>query len=754
MTDHSSSSQPKGAARQYDRHSINDAFSHFLGIRDEDRSILKKHQPGLIDGSEKFAEVFYSYLLAYPATASILERYRERGGEIRNLVRTQLGHLWNFLSGDTGDASAARLAEVGGLHQRFGIEPVWVMGAYLLYWDHLHERLANDQALPSDERAILEGAIAKFLFRDMGLMLEGYWDASMQAVESERKKVAELQSQVTNLLSNLPQVLWSVDVVHNRPLFVSPTTRQICHLDVEMPIPCLAWTVPEDRATVLHAWQRALNGEQVEVESRVIAPGEPQRWFRRVFRPFQDADGKVVRIDGLMEDATDAKLAIERLHELATTDSLTGLHNRTLFHDRLEQAIAVARRSETHRHVVLMLMDLDHFKEINDTLGHPAGDAVLRLVAERLKMVLRDTDTLARLGGDEFAILLPDARDGRKTAAKVAQNIVASLAKPFRHGEHELYLGAGVGIAVFPDHGEDVSTLMSRADVAMYGAKHKDTPYVFYNAASDTHTPQRLQFMSEMRRALDHGEFELHYQPQIDLRHRCVTGVEALLRWHHPQHGLLHPEQFLATAERTGIINPLTDWVIGQALSQCRLWHAAGLPLRVAVNMSGRSFMQPDLPERIARLIDEAGARPECLEIEITENVLMSDIEHGSMVLKHLNDMGITISIDDYGTGYSSLAYLKKLPLHTLKIDKSFVVDMARDENDAVIVRSTIDLAHNLGYRVIAEGVENQDVLDLLAILGCDEAQGFYLSRPVPPDVLDPWLLTSSWGVTHKPSST
>ncbi len=747
MTDHSVKDHPKGATRHYDRRSINDAFNHFLGIRDEDRNILQTHHAGLIEGSEEFAEVFYSYLLAYPATASILDRYRERGGEIRNLVQTQLTHLWNFLSGDTGEGSAARLAEVGGMHQRFGIEPVWVMGAYLIYWDHLRDCLANDAALPPGERAALEGAIAKLLFRDMGLMLEGYWDTSMQAVESERQKVAELQSQVTSLLANLPQVLWSVDVINNRPLYISPTTRQICNLDVEMPIPCLAWTLPEDRATVLHAWQRALNGEQVEVESRVIAPGEPQRWFRRVFRPFRDADGKVVRIDGLMEDATDAKLAIERLHELATTDSLTGLHNRALFHDRLEQAIAVARRSETHEQVVLMLMDLDHFKEINDTLGHPVGDAVLRLVAERLKTVLRDTDTLARLGGDEFAILLPDVRDGRKTAAKVAQNIVDSLTKPFRYGEHELYLGAGVGIAVFPDHGEDVSTLMSRADVAMYGAKHKDTPYVFYDAASDTHTPQRLQLMSELRRALDHGEFELHYQPQVDIRHRCVTGVEALLRWHHPQHGLLLPEQFLATTERTGVINPLTDWVIGQALRQCRQWHVAGLPLRVAVNMTGRSFMQPALPERIARLIGEAGASPQCLEIEITENVLMSDIEHGSMVLKRLDEMGITITIDDYGTGYSSLAYLKKLPLHTLKIDKSFVLDMARDENDAVIVRSTIDLAHNLGHRVVAEGVEDGDAYDMLSLLGCDSVQGYFVSRPVRPDALESWLRKASWGL-------
>jgi len=745
VTDKTDNILDRSALRYYDKRSINEAFNKFLGIEDADRRILKRFHNTLIEGSEEFAEIFYTYLQDYPATAELLKRYEERGGEIAGLVRTQLQHLWNFLSGNTDEKSAERLAHVGGLHQQFGIEPVWVMGAYLLYWDHLHARMQNDTAIPEAGKYQLENAVTKLLFRDMGLMLEGYWDAAIKAVETEHHLLESLQGQVTNLLANLPQILWSVDVVNNRPLYVSPSTRKICNLDIEMPIPCLGWTVPEDRETVKLAWQQALLGEQVEVESRVRVPGENVRWFRRVFQPYRDASGKVVRIDGLMEDATDAKLTIERLHHLATTDSLTGLHNRALFLDRLDQAIASARRNSSRPHVVLMLMDLNHFKEINDTLGHPAGDTILRMVALRLNAVLRDTDTLARLGGDEFAILVPDVKDGRKIAEKVAQNILACFTKPFPHAGQELYLGASMGITVFPEHGEEVDTLMSRADVAMYGAKHRDIEYVFYDAASDPHTPERLQLSGELRRAVENQEFVLHYQPQIDLNTRCVVGVEALIRWQHPQRGLVEPDDFIPLAERLGLINPITDWVITEALKQCRQWRLEGHALRVAVNMAGRSFQQLDLIDKLQMLICSIGVLPECLEVEITENVLMADIERGAQVLRQLNEAGITITIDDYGTGYSSLAYLKILPLHTLKIDKSFVREMVRDENDAVIVRSTVDLAHNLGYRVVAEGVEDKDTCDLLDILGCDSIQGYYSGRPMDSDHISKWFNDCPW---------
>ena len=364
-------------------------------------------------------------------------------------------------------------------------------------------------------------------------------------------------------------------------------------------------------------------------------------------------------------------------------------------------------------------------------------------VAQRLQSVLRDTDTLARLGGDEFAVLLPDVRDGRKTADKIAKKIMHCFGAPFKYDDNELYLGMGIGVALYPEHGEDAAILMSRADVAMYGTKNRDIGFLYYDAALDPNTPQRLQLSGDLRQALARAEFTLHYQPKIDIQTGLVIGAEALIRWNHPDHGLIAPDRFIPLAERTGMIGPTTYWVIETAARQCKTWRDAGHPLRVSVNVPGRIFHDPGFVERVENVLRAAGLAAKHLEIEITENILMTDIEHVSRVLEEVNRLGAHIAIDDFGTGYSSLAYLKKLPLGTLKIDKSFVLDMDKDENDAVIVRSTIDLAHNLGYRVVAEGIESKDTWDLLNILGCDGGQGFYISHPLPAEDFMRWLKES-----------
>ncbi|MHB1233670.1 MAG: EAL domain-containing protein [Burkholderiales bacterium] len=724
---------------------INEAFNIFLQISEQEKALLAQYHPLLIEGADRFIEAFYAYLLAFPITADVLHRYQETGGELFKLAATQSEHFQKLLSGCTDEQSAEQLIRIGKIHYQHKIEPVWIMGAYQLYLNHIRQLIAAHLEVTPDKRYALENILIKLLFRDMGLMLEGYWHSAMSLMQAEKNKVTELQERVGSLLANLPQVLWSVDIKNNLPIYVSPATKKICNMDIEMPIPCLGWTHPDDRETVKLAWAEALRGNKVEVESRVQAPGEETRWFRRVFHPFRDDAGRVVRIDGLMDDTTESKEIIERLHSLATTDSLTALPNRTLFSDRLNQAIAMAKR-ERNKRVVLMLMDLDHFKEINDTLGHPAGDEVLRQVAQRLARLLRGSDTLARLGGDEFAILLSDIQDPEAAAEKIAKNILGNFTEPFWYQENELYLGAGIGIAIFPDHGSDADALMSRADVAMYGAKHKDAGFLFYNPKTDPHTQERLQLSSDLRHALDRNEFILYYQPQIDIRTSRVIGVEALIRWNHPEHGLIPPDQFIPFAERTGLINPITDWVIRTAITQCKTWQAAGMGLRIAVNVTARSFLDPKLVDKLEKLL--SGTCPaDQIEIEITENILMADIEHGAKAIKRLRGLGITVAIDDFGTGYSSLAYLKKLPIHSVKIDKSFVMTMAEDANDAAIVRSTIDLAHNLGLLVVAEGVENRDALDLLAKLGCDHAQGFHIGHPLPVDELIAWIKKSPWRI-------
>jgi diguanylate cyclase (GGDEF)-like protein len=730
--------------QRYTSQDLSTAFNDFLQITTAETRLLRSYHDALMVGAEEFAKVFYAYLMAFPATAQVLEDYRARGGKIEDLVHKQTQHLFGFLAGHSGEESVAHMERVGMLHYQHRIEPVWIMGAYLLYQNHLQTLLRTSARIKDADRATLEAVVLKLLFRDMGLMLEGYWTAARNALTTQSQKVAELQDQITGLLANIPQVLWSVDVVNNRPLYVSPVAYEVCDLEISLPIPCLNWTLPEDQELVRSAWQQALGGNQVEIETRVRRPNGELRWFRRVFYPYSDASGRVVRVDGLMEDTTHAKTMIQRLHTLATTDALTGLPNRTLLNDRLNQAIAAAAR-DGQKQVVLMLMDLNHFKEINDTLGHSAGDRVLALVAQRLNEVLRDTDTLARLGGDEFALVLPDVTHARSTAQRVANKVLRSFHAPFRVAENELFLGTSIGIAIYPEHGTDIDTLMSRADVAMYSTKNKDPGYLFYTPVLDPNAQRHLQLSADLRHALARDELMLYYQPKIDIRTGRVVGAEALIRWRHPQLGVLLPEMFMPLAERAGLIKPITDWVIHTAVKQCRHWHDTGHRLRVAVNVPGRAFQDPTLVSKVSSALLGLGAAPESLEIEITENVLMSDTELVSKVLRDLTELGITIAIDDFGTGYSSLTYLKQLPLHTLKIDKSFIMNMDNDENDAVIVRSTIDLAHNLGRQVVAEGIETKEAWDLLCVLGCDGAQGFHISRPLPSEEFGQWLKASPW---------
>ncbi len=449
----------------------------------------------------------------------------------------------------------------------------------------------------------------------------------------------------------------------------------------------------------------------------------------------------------MIQDVSE-RLAFESmLSHQAMHDVLTGLPNRTLLYDRLTQAIAASLR-ESGQQGVLMELDLDHFKEINDTLGHPAGDEILRQVSLRLSRILRDSDTLARLGGDEFAILLPEVQDGRLAAATVAQIVLDSFAEPFFYQDNEMYLGAGIGIVIFPEHGEDTITLMSRADVAMYETKHKDLGYIFYDSTKDTNTQKKLHLSSELRHALERNEFELYYQPQIDIRSGVVYGVEALIRWHHPNGDLIYPDEFIPHAERTGLINPITEWVIRNMLEQCQQWRAEGLNLQVAVNVSARSFMDPNFVEKIALILKEYSS---CLaaqmEMEITESVLMSNIDYGIKVLNEITKMGIAVAIDDFGTGYSSLAYLKKLPISSIKVDKSFVINMANDDNDAAIVRSTIDLAHSLGFKVVAEGVEDEVTFNLLKAMNCDYVQGYFIAYPLSKQSLLNWFVACGWSV-------
>jgi diguanylate cyclase (GGDEF)-like protein len=428
--------------------------------------------------------------------------------------------------------------------------------------------------------------------------------------------------------------------------------------------------------------------------------------------------------------------ASRRLRHQALHDGLTDLPNRTELYHRLGRVIGSAR---SDRLAALLLIDLDRFKEVNDTLGHDHGDELLVEVAARLRVALRRGDTLSRLGGDEFAVLLADLPD-RAAVAELAARLQDALRRPFALRGVAVELEASIGVALCPDHGRDVNTLVQRADVAMYDAKRAQAGVATYSAERDPYSADRLGLLAELRRALEQDELVLHYQPKVAVRGGEVIGVEALVRWQHPTRGLLGPGEFVPLAERTGTVADLTRWVLDAALRQCRAWMDEGVELPVAVNLAAANVVDVALPDAVAELLERHDVPARLLECEISEHTVMADPLRAMEVLGRLREMGLRLSLDDFGTGHSSLAYLKRLPLDEVKIDRSFIAGMSEDDNDAVIVRSTIDLARNLGLDVVAEGVEDEAVLRELDALRCDIAQGFHLSRPLPAAELGRWV--------------
>jgi diguanylate cyclase (GGDEF)-like protein/PAS domain S-box-containing protein len=437
-----------------------------------------------------------------------------------------------------------------------------------------------------------------------------------------------------------------------------------------------------------------------------------------------------------LQDVTERTMAAEVLRRQALHDGLTGLPNRTLLNDRMRQALQHSQTSGDP--VALLLMDLDQFKEVNDALGHDHGDRLLIEMSRRLQRVLRDIDTIARLGGDEFAVLLTINADERGALA-VAARVRESLEEPFQLGGISVQTSASIGVALYPDHANDAETLAQRADVAMYTAKRAGGGIALYSPEHDQSSVRRLALLGELRTAIEEDQLLLHYQPTLDLRTGFVRTVEALVRWQHPEHGLMPPAEFIELAEVSGTIQVLTRWVITTAIRQLVEWQKHGLELAVAVNLSVRNLYEPELVPWLAGVLAQFGVDAKSIEFEITESELMDDPLLAMEVLGRLKALGVATSIDDFGTGYSSLSYLKHLPIDQLKIDRSFVGNMVHDESDLTIVRSTIDLSHNLGLVVVAEGVEDPETLQLLAELGCDRAQGFVLSRPVPGASLETW---------------
>ena len=431
------------------------------------------------------------------------------------------------------------------------------------------------------------------------------------------------------------------------------------------------------------------------------------------------------------------------VHRGITLDRLTDLPNRLLFHDRIEQALTAAERRKGR--IAVLVMDVDDFKEVNSTLGHFLGDVLLKLIASRLKSAVRGPDSVARLGSDEFAVLLTELAN-ENDAVLVANKLCKLLEPCFVLGGVEVDIQVSVGVAIYPVHGDDVDILLQKADVAMYTAKQTSGFAVeLYSHEHDRHSQKKLTLIGELRKAIENEELTLHYQPKVNIGNRVIEAVESLVRWKHPQYGMMPPEEFINLAERTGLIRPLTYWVIREAMRQWAEWSNQGHMIDIAVNLSANVLLDPELPSIVDQAMSDYGVEKRRLTLEITESSLMDDQEAALRVLNQFGSQGIRISIDDFGTGYSSLAYLRRLPVNEIKIDKSFVMGMVKNANDHLIVRATIGLAHNLGMSVIAEGVADETTWNRLANLGCDIAQGFYVSEPADGDAIMKLLRQYTW---------
>ncbi len=556
----------------------------------------------------------------------------------------------------------------------------------------------------------------------------------------ERSRAEESLRQTTERLLLATQVsgvgVWNWDIVQNTLIWDEQMFSLYGITQDDFSGAYDAWltsVLPADAPRVEAEIQMALHGEKdFDTEFRILWPNGTIRNIRTIAAVKRNASGQLLYMVGTNWDITEQMLAQQRIIQLATHDTLTKLPNRALLQDRVTQALV--RNLRSREQAAVLFIDLDYFKIINDSLGHDVGDALLQAVAARLVTSVRSEDTVARQGGDEFIVLLPTITSTFDIAV-VAQKILGALMLPYQVNDKELYIAGSIGIAIFPDDGKDMSTLLKNSDIAMYHAKESGrNNYQFFSPQLNELAARRHALGNDLRHALERNELLLHFQPVIDTPPPGkLTSMEVLLRWQHPQHGFVPPSEFIPLAEETGMIVPIGEWVLWQACLQIVAWRDQGYDVpKLAINLSARQFREKTLAADIMRIMHETGVEPNCLVLEITESMLVQNVEDVIKTLQQLSALGLEISIDDFGTGYSSLSYLKRYPIHTLKIDRSFVRDIATDPNDVAIIAAIIAMAHSLKMKVIAEGVETEEQLAFLTQQGCGQFQGYYFSKPLP----------------------
>lgn len=701
----------------------------FLEFGSDDTRRLQALKTPLQDAWNVHADTFYAHLLDFDDTRAQLG-----APEVMTRLRhAHSGYFQRLLEGAPDWRYVRDRLNVGLVHQRIGLAPKWYIGAYRKYIASLLPTLLAECERRGESAAAALDSLFKIVTFDICLAIDSYIDAEQQAqarAEARSRLRERAMESSTNGIFIVDIQRQEFPVIYANAAFYKLTG--LPHRD-DGELPCLCQHDRHRHSDCMAHIRQAVRShrEGYTVLAFTLSQGE-QRWVELFASPVEDQDGANTHYIGILHDITERKQAERHLLHQATHDPLTGLANRYRMHQKLTQVTEQAERER----IAVLFLDLDRFKLINDSLGHDTGDELLCQVAGRLKRCLRGNDTIARFGGDEFVILLDDIT-APADARKVADKILAALDPHFAIQEHSLFVSTSIGISLYPEHGRDSQTLLKHADAAMYQAKAAGRNRVaFFSDALTQHATAKLSIENDLRLALEERQFCLHYQPIVDTRHKRLVGVEALLRWQHPHKGTIAPDAFIPQAEEAGLILPIGAWVIDRAIAQAAMWQHAGVRLPVSINLS----VEECDPIRTAPLIRQALARhglaPELLQIEITETVMMEQIERVLPMLEALKVLGVHLAMDDFGTGYSSLRRLRDLPLDTLKIDKSFITSITRQPADQAIVSAVISLARKLDIRVITEGVEQADQVAWLAREGCHIVQGYYYGKPVPPERL------------------
>ena len=601
----------------------------------------------------------------------------------------------------------------------------------------------------SFDRELLIKSICYAISRHHGqAQLQKYY----QENERSKRSLQDKDERFRSLVSNIPGAVYRFTLSAPdtwKMEFVSDVMKDISGLSasefMDQSISVYFEKIlPQDLALFQDAFQNAVRvGDAFSVDYRVRHINGDFRWVHDQGRAVRDGEGKVIHVDGVISDITERTKEKERFNQLVYYDALTSLPNRELFVDRLDQAVQQARRKKEMGAV--LALDLDHFKRINDTLGHPIGDQLIKAVSARLLKVLFDSDTVTRISGGTFILLLPRLVKAEQ-AENAANKLLTAFKTPFLVQEHELFTSSSIGIALFPNDGETSDILIKNADAAMHIAKERGKDrYQLYSSSIANNSFERLVLENSLRRALERNEFRLYYQPQIDLRSGKTIGAEALIRWQHPDLGFIPPLEFIPIAEETGLIHPIGEWVLKTACEQKKLWDQQGFKsFRISVNLSASQFHYANLVDMVGDIIRKSGIDAKDLDLELTESTIMDRLEETTQTLRRLKNMGTHISIDDFGTGYSSLMYLKTFPIDTIKIDKSFVKDVTTDSDDQAITQAIISMAHSLKLDVVAEGVETKEQLEILRSQSCDIVQGYLFSKPIPVDDIPVFLLSDT----------